>query len=364
MGSIAGTCTVTYVDSSRLLACGHPITQYGHVDMPMTKAAVVATLPSPLNAFKIVNTTETVGAFTEDRSSAIMGQFGIKARMIPVTVEMVSAGDSAKSKTFHFEVLDNRDLTPSAMLVSIYQSLQGTNQAAVRMSYQLSGEIVIAAQNPVRLEGIMAQNDLNPASINAALYVTERFSRIYGNPMQQPVVKSLTLKAKQIPERRTAIIESARLTRTEVRAGETVDLEVTIHPFQAPPQLVRIPVKLPVDLSPGTIRLVVSDGPAIDRLLQPSTGTPQHSIDLTDAVALLNRIHSNDRVYVTLLDRTAQALLESHTLPDVPLSMANVLSPLKDAQKMQLNGESVVDLGSAETPYAVSGSRVLSIVVR
>ena len=26
--SISGTCTVTYVDATRLLACGHPITQY------------------------------------------------------------------------------------------------------------------------------------------------------------------------------------------------------------------------------------------------------------------------------------------------------------------------------------------------
>ena len=47
--SMAGTCTVTYVDPKRLLACGHPITQYGPVDMPMTKAEVLASLASPLN---------------------------------------------------------------------------------------------------------------------------------------------------------------------------------------------------------------------------------------------------------------------------------------------------------------------------
>ena len=96
--SMAGTCTVTYVDPTRLLACGHPITQYGPVDMPMTKAEVVATLASPLNAFKIVNTTETVGAFTEDRASAIMGQFGATARMIPVAVEVVPPSGAAKTE--------------------------------------------------------------------------------------------------------------------------------------------------------------------------------------------------------------------------------------------------------------------------
>ena len=41
---IAATCTVTYVDPKKMLACGHPITQFGPVSMPMTKADVVATL--------------------------------------------------------------------------------------------------------------------------------------------------------------------------------------------------------------------------------------------------------------------------------------------------------------------------------
>src|ERR1700722_12174204 len=56
--NIAATCTVTYIDPQRLLACGHPLLQFGSVDLPMDKAEVLATLPSPLNAFKIVNTTE------------------------------------------------------------------------------------------------------------------------------------------------------------------------------------------------------------------------------------------------------------------------------------------------------------------
>src|SRR5262249_21783380 len=52
---ISATCTVTYMDAQHLLACGHPLMQFGMVDLPMTKAQVLATLASPLNAFKIVN---------------------------------------------------------------------------------------------------------------------------------------------------------------------------------------------------------------------------------------------------------------------------------------------------------------------
>ena len=103
--SMAGTCTVTYVDPKRLLACGHPITQYGPVDMPMTKAEVLASLASPLNAFKIINTTETVGSFTEDRASAVMGRFGVDARMIPVSVALERA--DAPRRTFKYTVVND-----------------------------------------------------------------------------------------------------------------------------------------------------------------------------------------------------------------------------------------------------------------
>src|SRR5260221_3138424 len=84
--TIAATCTVTYIDAGHLLACGHPLMQFGMVDLPMTKAQVLATLPSPLNAFKIVNAAETVGSFVKDRHNGTLGEFAKKAEMIPVTL--------------------------------------------------------------------------------------------------------------------------------------------------------------------------------------------------------------------------------------------------------------------------------------
>jgi hypothetical protein len=364
--SMAGTCTVTYVDPKRLLACGHPITQYGPVDMPMTKAEVLASLASPLNAFKIINTTETVGAFTEDRASAIMGQFGLKARMIPVVVEVVPPAGADKTagvaKTLHFEVLDNRQLTPSTMLVSVYQSLQTNNTAAEEMSYRLTGEIGVKGLPPVRMQGMMAQNELFPGTINAALLVNDRFGKVYGNALEQPVVTGLKLKVEAIPARMTAVLESARLSRIDAHAGDEIEVEATLHPYQAEVRMVRVKVKLPAKLTPGTMRVVVSDGATVDRLTT-RTGT-QQQVGLADMVAAMNRMHANDRVYVTLLDHATQAVLEGEALPGVPLSMANVLEPLKDAQKMQLTGESVVEAGSAEAGYAVSGSQVLNLLVK
>ncbi|RXH55729.1 SpoIVB peptidase S55 domain-containing protein [Granulicella sibirica] len=367
--SAAGTCTVTYVDANQLLACGHPLTQYGQVDIPMTKANVLATLASPMNAFKIVNATETVGAFTQDRASAILGRFGAKARMIPVTVEVAgSGGASIKSRTLHFEVLDNKQLTPSTMLVSVYQALQGTNSSAAEISYRMSGELTVSGMDgkalpPVSMDGEMAQNEFNPAAINAALFVGERFSRVYQNAVEQPVITGLRLKVEAVPMRRTAVIETARLGRTEARAGETVEVETTVRPFQAETRVVRMQVQVPAGTTAGPLRVMVSDGATLDRLLQPTATTP-HPLGLADTVAQINRSHANDRLYVTVLEHSAQAVLPASTMASVPLSMANVLEPLKDGLEMRLTGESATEAGSVEVPEAISGSKVLTLMVR
>ncbi len=97
---IAATCTVTYVDPKRLLACGHPVLQAGPVSLPMTSTEVLATLASPLNAFKIVNTGNVVGAFTEDRDAAIAGVLGAKARMIPVSIEVADGAARVEREGF------------------------------------------------------------------------------------------------------------------------------------------------------------------------------------------------------------------------------------------------------------------------
>ena len=397
--SISGTCTVTYVDPTQLLACGHPITQFGPVSMPMTKAEVVATLASPLNAFKIINTTETVGSFTEDRASAILGRFGVQARMIPVSVEVTPAaedeaagaasvkrvaeqigGPGAKLPVpdagplgmnkggMHFEVLNNRQLTPAAMLVSVFQSLSGTNEAATELSYRMSGELTLKGLPAVRLDGIMAPSEAGSGAVAAAMYVSERFDRLYSNTLEQPEVTGLRLKMEAIPARLTAVLEGARLGETEANAGQTLDVEATLHPYGAEARVVRLKVKLPETLTPGPLRIVVSDGATLDRLTTPAAagvfGGAAHPMALEDTVAQMNRAHANDRVYVTLLDHTPQAQLDAESLPGVPISMANVLEPLKAAQKVQLTGESVVEAGSIATDYAVSGSQVLTLNVR
>jgi hypothetical protein len=251
------------------------------------------------------------------------------------------------------------------MLVSVYQSLSGTNASANEMSYRMTGELTLKGLPAMRMAGVMSPNEFSSGAVSAALYVNDRFGRLYDNAVEQPVVTGLRLRMEAMPERRTAVLEGARLSRTEVHAGETVDVEATVHPYQAEARVQHISVRLPATLTPGPLRIVVGDGAILDRLTMPAAaGAAQRPLGLADAVAQLNRMHDNDRVYVALLEHSPQAVLDAEALPEVPLSMANVLEPLKAAQKMQLTGESAVEAGSVGTGYAVTGSQVLTVNVR
>ena len=363
---IAATCTVTYIDPKKMLACGHPITQFGPVSMPMTKADVVATLPSPLEAFKIINTTETVGSITEDRESAIMGEFGKPAHMIPVTLRVTREGVGGEPgkelEALHFEVIDQPQITPMAVMVAVYQGLMQENTYSAQTTYHVQGSVKLSGYPSVKLNSLVAPTDALPANLQTALALGERFTRLYDNAARRTPIESVDLEVAAIPRRLTAEIESAHTSRVEVHAGDTITVEATILPWHGERRNVRVPVKLPSNLPEGPVRLLISDSGTLDRLLQPPQFNAQQ-LDVAATIAQLNSVHTSDQLYVTLLAPVAQAAVDGRTLTAIPLSMANAMEPQRENKGMALNGESAVPMASLPMDAVITGQQVVTLQV-
>jgi len=355
---IAATCTVTYVDPKQLLACGHPILQAGTVSLPMTTASVVATLASPLNAFKIVNTGDTIGAFTEDRDSAIRGVFGAKAHMIPVHIVIHELEGPRK---LNFEVLDLPSLTPQALMVALYEALLSTNGNTAETSYHLTGNIDLEGYAPSPLDLWASAGDSAPASLLTAILTGDRFSRIYSNGARQGAVRGIDLNVEAIPRSVQVELETARLISSNiVHAGDTVVVEAAIRPWQQAARNVRIPIKLPARLGAGNLRLLVSDSGTLDRTLdQPRLST--RAVDMETALSQARHQHPADRIYVSLLVPETQAGMDGQTLSSLPLSVANALEPLRTAQDVNLNGESAEVMAETSAGGVLSGFQVLNL---
>ena len=359
---IAATCTVTYVDPQRLLACGHPLLQFGEVDLPMTKATVLATLPSPMNAFKIVNTTETVGAFVQDRQNGIMGVLGHDSKMIPVTVAM---HNGASTKEFHYEILNNARLSPVAMMATVFNALHGTNEYGEDITYRMNGVLSVKGYPDVTVRNMFApQDNGQPAAALAAATIGDRFGRIYGNAFTTPEIQGVKLDFELGRERRSARLEAARTDMTEARPGDQITVETVIRPYRGERLVRQIPIRIPTSTSKGTLRILVSDGDTLDRVHR---GTPMmnRGLGLGPTIALLNRERANDRVYVSLIQSDPEAMVADKVMPTLPLSVMNVMENMRGTQDMVVLGESSVSEASTDSlDYVVSGAQMLTISVK
>jgi hypothetical protein len=360
---MAATCTVTYIDAKQLLACGHPISQSGAVSMPMTKAEVVATLASPLNAFKIVNTTELVGAFNQDRASAIRGTLGEKATLIPVTLTVSQPRGSGEDRTLHFAVIDDPQSTPLLVLLSTYQALLQSNRYGSEMSYRIRGDIRTSTGHAVNVDSVEAPTELMPSAIAAAIALGDKFSRVYTNRARTLKIESVDLHIDAIPGNKGLEIESAATTQPVAHAGETVMIDTTIRPYQEPARHVEVPVTLPTSLTAGPLRVMLSGAAELDRVLQPPSPFLQSGLDENGTIAQLNAAHTNNAVYATILTPGVQAVLEGETLATLPISLVNAMEPMRNSHKMTLNGESAVLSTSVPLDGMVTGQQVVTIEV-
>ncbi|HEX6879397.1 MAG TPA: SpoIVB peptidase S55 domain-containing protein [Terriglobales bacterium] len=358
---ISATCTVTYIDATHLLACGHPLLNFGNVEMPMTKSTVLATLPSPANAFKIATATEQVGSFMQDRHTGILGRFGKQPEMIPVTL---SFHGISSPKTFHFEVLNNARLTPVAMMSTVYSAIQGINEYGEDTTFRVQGGVNVAGYPKLEVNNMYAPGDGNtPTAAAIASALGERFSRIFENPYEQPKIQGVDLNIDLVPERRWARLETARTDVTEARPGDEIVVETVLRPYRGERIVRQVPIKIPTSTPRGKLRILISDGDTLDRMRR--TGSYfQRRMDLPSTIALLNKEHSNSRLYVSLLEANPQAVVEDKVMPTLPLSVINVMEGMRGTQDMVLVGESSVSEASTPLDYVVTGQQVITVDVR
>src|SRR4029077_4519625 len=88
--SLNASCTVTAIVDGRVYVCGHPLFGFGSVQMPMARGRVLTTLSSDLESTKIVNVGGTIGSFSQDRVTAVIGSLGAAPKLIPIDMKVAT----------------------------------------------------------------------------------------------------------------------------------------------------------------------------------------------------------------------------------------------------------------------------------
>jgi SpoIVB peptidase S55 len=361
--SLSAGCTVTTVQTDYILACGHPLFSFGSVSIPLARAHVVTTLASAMASTKIITTGGTIGTLTQDRTTAVMGTLGASPEMTPVDVELVTP---VAEKKFHFEVVENPQLTPLLVALAAYNGVVGSPAYGEGLTLRLDGSIDVKGHTSVKLENLFAPTDIPaPTGIFVALSLQNAFARIYSNPYERPQIERVQLHVTTMPERRRATIDSAWIEKNEVQPGETVAVKVLMRPYRGAPFIQEIPIAIPPQAARGTLQLLVSDADTLNRnLLSLSTGTQGQLPGLEELINLINRERRNDLLYATLLQSTPTLLVEDKEMPNAPLSEISVLDQRPNTGGARLLGQSKIGEWSVEMHQVIAGERALTITVK
>lgn len=354
--SVAAAGTVTHRDGERIYAFGHPFLSLGSSDMPMSESKVITVIPNTLNSFKLSVAGQMVGSISQDRSTGIYGQLGHAPKMVPVTINLHTSRDHVE--TFRYEVANDEFLTPLLLNMTIYSTLTSSERALGDSTVSVRGKIEVKGQEPIILE---RRFSMQGAGISAAGSVAAPVQALLSSGFENVELGPITLDIAATDVRRVATLDRIALDRSEVRSGETVEVQAYVRTESGKQFVQRIPVQIPADVPPGQLVLFVGDGGTLQQASASQSFVPQ---DLGQLVGAINKMKKNDRLYVKLFRITTGAVIGTDEMPNLPPSFVATLN--SDRASGGYTPTVLSPLGEQELPpaeYVVNGQQLIGITV-
>jgi hypothetical protein len=355
--SLAAAGTVTWRDGNRIYAFGHPFLSIGVSDFPMNEGEVITVMPSQATSFKLAVPTATVGAMRGDRSTGIYGELGVAAKMIPVEINLQTS--RGEKKTYKFEMVRDRFLTPVLTQMTVISTIGSTERTLGDSTLQIRNRIQLKGQPDIALENRLSTS-MN-APLAAALAISQPLTTLLNSGFEDLLIEGIRLDITSRDARQRGTLDRLWINQTEVKRGDKVEIQAFARTESGQEYLERIPVEIPQDAPLGSLQIIVGDGAAL-QASEPRIGfTPK---SLNQLVRELNKVRKGDRLYVRLARNESGAVINNEELPSLPPSVLATLGSERTAGGYTLTRSVTVlekELPPAE--FVITGQRTLTVTV-
>ncbi len=350
--SLGATGTVTSVEGSRVLAFGHPFFNLGPAQLPMTRAHVVAVVPSLLNSIKLAQLGEVLGVMDQDRATAIGGTLGAGPRTIPLTVTLRANGGAARA--FAFEVSEDQLFSPLVVFAAVANVLQSYQREIGVSTIKVAGSAEIGA-SVLRLDNVFGGDS---AVATAAASVAAPLAAVLRSDLGTPRLGKIALTLDTEERQRSTRLDRAWIAEPRPRAGDTITLRAETRNFRSAPQVHTLAIPLPAGAT-GTLQLQIIDGSTLAQL-EGRRRTVEQARSVDELVRLLNQQRRGDRWYVRLVRPAAGSVVNGRDLPALPGSVLQVLGATPGVVATSLDQDV---LGEWEIPAdaVATGQRTIAI---
>jgi hypothetical protein len=297
----------------------------------------------------------------QDRGMGIYGVLGETAEMLPIHIKMKTS--RRVEKDLNFEIALDRFLSPFMVNLTIFNSILASERGLGYSTIKVKGQINVNGENPVKIDDRYSSDSNSP--VFAALSVAMPLNFLLAFGYQNLDLESIDLEITTIEDDRSAILESIRLDRSELKAGESVNLETLLRKSNGEVVKDTYPVKIPESITPGGLSLLVADGNSImtrDTMEQGEQIVPRN---LTHLIRLLNNLRRNDRLYVRLFRQGPGAVVKGEGLPGLPPSILSILNSERNTGNMRaINKTNLMEYQLPETDYVVNGAKLFNLTIK
>jgi len=360
--SVGADGTVTHIDGNRIYAFGHRFLDIGSTALPFARAEVLTLLANTNTSFKISTAKEWMGTIYQDRNTAVAGELGKRAAMVPVSVSLAREGKPVE--TYRMQMVNDSLLSPLLLQMAVFSAIDATERTVGAGSIRVTGQVEFQNGNaPLSINNIYAADNGSPmlASLSAAVPV----AFVMQGGFDSLQLKNVSIHLEAFDQKKQLTIDGITTSRREVRAGEKVQLNVSLTGDNGAETVRRLEYQVPIGAEPGILYFTVADANTANiadfrQVLTATARTPGQLL------ATVNNLHPNTKAYVRVWRADPAFQLEGADLPDPPASVSLILagSQSSSAGITQTRNSKIADMEIDIGDMAVTGSKTVQVEVK
>lgn len=315
---LSGSGTVTAVKGNKVLAFGHPMFNFGQIEIPVTTAFVHHCLASLSFSFKMTEPEQEAGALVLDRQAAVMVDTDRKAHVIPLKIHLEDKNRNLE-ETWNMEVIHHRMLTSSLVRVAITSAVDkfapDIEEAVIEAGYAID----IHNHKSLELKDKVFQSKgtlslLYSSKLSASLeaLISSDFEKVRIDGIEADISINYTYGK--------AYISGAYLSAEEAKEGEIVDLYVFVKPHRGSEQIYSTSFKVPQGMEGKSLSVTIQSG----KDAFPETIMPQ---DIDDVIENLAKSYPPDSIVVTVQLPGQSLAIGGKIIKNLPPSALDTLRP-------------------------------------
>jgi len=355
--SLAAIGTVTYVDGKDVFAFGHPLFFSGTTSIPMTTAYIYAIMPSQLRSFKISSTEKEVGAVLQDRRGAIYGVIGEKARTIPLNVTVKKR---KSSKTFHFDIVDHKELTSFFTGLTFSNSVLTQGRSYGSLTLSLDVNLKLEKYGDVQIKNFFSGENALMSSMNN---INDVLKLILKDNFEKIKIEEISLTTDVSEEIKTAEIETVKPGSFSVRRGEKVNITVFLKGMKGKVEKEKFAIRVPETYNDSTIKIAVVGANGLTSL-ELERATDRFKVEREgQIIELLKLIPRNNVLYCLLLSTKMGMIMRGYELGSLPSSMLHLMQGSQNLGEGRFTKGGIVARMEKECDFVVSGSNTITLKI-